>query len=81
MKNFQLNTRRLFTLALAAATLASFSSCDDDDDPMPQADDVVDVLEKDGEFSVLLTAVGTADLDEALMGPGPFTVFAPTDAA
>jgi len=33
------------------------------------------------EFTVLLTALETADLDEALAGEGPFTVFAPTDAA
>lgn len=33
------------------------------------------------EFTVLLTALETADLDTALAGEGPFTVFAPTDAA
>jgi len=33
------------------------------------------------EFSVLLAALETAGLDEALAGEGPFTVFAPTDAA
>jgi len=33
------------------------------------------------EFTVLLAALETADLVEALNGEGPFTVFAPTDAA
>lgn len=33
------------------------------------------------EFTVLLDALVAADLDVALSGPGPFTVFAPTDAA
>lgn len=33
------------------------------------------------EFTVLLAALETAGLVEALNGPGPFTVFAPTDAA
>ncbi len=33
------------------------------------------------EFTVLLAALETAGLVDALNGPGPFTVFAPTDAA
>lgn len=33
------------------------------------------------EFTVLLEALSTADLATALAGDGPFTVFAPTDAA
>ena len=35
----------------------------------------------DSEFTVLLAAVAQAELAEALAGEGPFTVFAPTDAA
>jgi len=34
-----------------------------------------------GSFSTLVTAIQTADLVDTLSGPGPFTVFAPTDAA
>ena len=34
-----------------------------------------------GIFDTLVTAVQAADLVETLSGPGPFTVFAPTDAA
>ncbi len=34
-----------------------------------------------GEFTVLVEAVVAADLAGTLAGPGPFTVFAPTDAA
>jgi uncharacterized surface protein with fasciclin (FAS1) repeats len=34
-----------------------------------------------GSFNTLVTAVKAADLLEALSGPGPFTVFAPTDDA
>jgi uncharacterized surface protein with fasciclin (FAS1) repeats len=33
------------------------------------------------QFNTLVTAVKTADLVETLSGPGPFTVFAPTDEA
>jgi uncharacterized surface protein with fasciclin (FAS1) repeats len=34
-----------------------------------------------GTFKTLLAAVAAADLAETLAGPGPFTVFAPTDEA
>ena len=34
-----------------------------------------------GSFTTLVTAVKAAGLAETLSGPGPFTVFAPTDAA
>jgi uncharacterized surface protein with fasciclin (FAS1) repeats len=34
-----------------------------------------------GKFNTLVTAVKAADLVETLSGPGPFTVFAPTDEA
>lgn len=34
-----------------------------------------------GEFSVLATVVKAAQLVDTLASPGPFTVFAPTDAA
>ncbi|MGL6074267.1 MAG: fasciclin domain-containing protein [Fimbriiglobus sp.] len=39
------------------------------------------VAEKAGLFKTLLAAVKTAELAEVLSGPGPFTVFAPTDDA
>ncbi len=34
-----------------------------------------------GNFNTLVSAVKAADLVETLSGPGPFTVFAPTDEA
>jgi uncharacterized surface protein with fasciclin (FAS1) repeats len=42
---------------------------------------IVDVAADAGTFKTLLTAVRAAGLEEALRGAGPFTVFAPTDAA
>jgi uncharacterized surface protein with fasciclin (FAS1) repeats len=39
------------------------------------------VLQNDGEFDVLQTAVGRAGLVDALNGATQYTVFAPTDAA
>jgi len=45
------------------------------------ADDIVDVAVAAGEFTTLTTALEAADLVGTLQGEGPFTVFAPTDAA
>lgn len=42
---------------------------------------IVEVAVEAGSFSTLVTAVKAAGLAETLQGPGPFTVFAPTDAA
>jgi uncharacterized surface protein with fasciclin (FAS1) repeats len=55
--------------ALSAASLAA------------QAKDIVDVAVGAGSFKTLVTAVQAAGLVQTLKGPGPFTVFAPTDAA
>lgn len=43
--------------------------------------DVVDVAAGNGSFNTLVTAIKAADLVDTLKGPGPFTVFAPTDEA
>ena len=43
--------------------------------------DVLDVALEADDFNTLVTAVIEADLVAALKGDGPFTVFAPTDAA
>jgi transforming growth factor-beta-induced protein len=48
---------------------------------MPATDTIPSVAEKAGSFKTLLTAVKAAGLAETLSGPGPFTVFAPTDEA
>jgi len=42
---------------------------------------IVDVASAADGFSVLVEAVKAAGLVDTLSGPGPFTVFAPTDAA
>ena len=46
-----------------------------------QQSDIVDTAVAAGSFKTLATALKAADLVEALKGPGPFTVFAPTDDA
>lgn len=42
---------------------------------------IVQVAQNAGTFATLVKAVQTAGLVNTLSGPGPFTVFAPTDAA
>ncbi len=43
--------------------------------------DIVDTAVSAGQFKTLAAALKAADLVDALKGDGPFTVFAPTDAA
>lgn len=45
------------------------------------ADDIVTTADKAGTFKTLLTAAKAAGLVDTLKGPGPLTVFAPTDDA
>lgn len=43
--------------------------------------DIVDIAVSAGSFKTLVTAVQVAGLVDVLKSPGPFTVFAPNDAA
>jgi uncharacterized surface protein with fasciclin (FAS1) repeats len=55
--------------ALAAATSVALAA------------DIVDTAVSAGQFKTLVKAVQAAGLVDTLKGPGPFTVFAPTDEA
>ncbi|EON75529.1 hypothetical protein ADIS_3932 [Lunatimonas lonarensis] len=82
MENFRKNYH-LFFVWLAAFGMLAFTSCSDDDNgPMPPAEEnIVQVAQGASQFSTLVAAVQRAGLVEALTGPGPFTVFAPTNQA
>ncbi|MEQ9169387.1 MAG: fasciclin domain-containing protein [Marinoscillum sp.] len=54
--------------------------CSDDDDPEVVQQDLVELAIASG-YNTLAAALTEADLVTALKGAGPFTVFAPTDAA
>lgn len=43
--------------------------------------DIVDIAVSNDNFKTLVAAVSAANLVDVLKSPGPFTVFAPTDAA
>ena len=56
------------------------SSCNDDNDVMIETNTIVDVA-INNNLTSLVAAVTRADLATTLSGSGPFTVFAPTNAA
>ena len=59
-------------LAISALALAAVTA---------QAKDIVDTAVAAGDFKTLVAAVQAAGLVDTLKGKGPYTVFAPTDAA
>lgn len=70
----------LFTIALPLSAQNNDSSPPYDE--IVQADGTIfDVASGDQNFSTLVTALQAAGLAETLKGPGPFTVFAPTNDA
>lgn len=66
------------TAAVAAAPLSAIAG---DMSKKSEMKDIVDTAVAAGSFTTLATALDAADLIATLKGPGPFTVFAPTDAA
>ena len=62
---------RMLTLAAAMAVTAIAGG----------SADIVDTAVSAGSFKTLVAAVQAAGLADTLKGPGPFTVFAPTDEA
>jgi len=81
-------------IAIAAASVLLLSACGTDgstaDTTVAAADttematevgNIVAVAQGNPEFSTLVAAITAAGLGDALSGEGPFTVFAPTNAA
>ncbi len=87
MKKPTINFYRLLRLmGVFSLSLLFLASCDEDDnggdmpDPEP-TQNIVEIAQGDDRFEVLVDALGSAELVDALSATGPFTVFAPTDAA
>lgn len=72
--NRMMKTMKLFTAVIAGLLLAVSSTA-------AKAEDIVGIAAGNKDFSTLVTAVKAAGLVETLQGEGPFTVFAPTNAA
>ncbi len=81
--------RKSRVLAAAVLTALALSACSSGrpESTMESASEevavgnIVEVAVGAGNFGTLVAAVTAADLAETLSGPGPFTVFAPTDEA
>jgi uncharacterized surface protein with fasciclin (FAS1) repeats len=89
--------KKLLAIAAASALVLGACGSDDEatedtaaevtedtmaEETMPaEAGDIVAVASGNPDFSTLVAAVAAAGLVETLQGEGPFTVFAPTNAA
>lgn len=71
---FRLVGSVLLVTLLAGAAIAAPQTAGD-------KKDIVDTAVVAGQFNTLAKALEAAGLVDTLKGPGPFTVFAPTDAA
>ncbi|MFT4934940.1 MAG: putative surface protein with fasciclin (FAS1) repeats [Pseudoalteromonas distincta] len=77
----------VLALTLSACSQAEDTAAAPDAEPMAAAEpamaetNIVAGAQASPDHTTLVTAVQAADLVETLSGPGPFTVFAPTNAA
>lgn len=68
-------------LALSCAAVSSFAQVTVGGAPMFANKDIIDNAVNSKDHTTLVAAVKAAGLVDTLKGPGPFTVFAPTNAA
>lgn len=62
-------------------SIAQTMSEDNTPTETPERNTILDVAASAGSFNTLLAAIDAAGLEDVLSGEGPYTVFAPTDAA
>lgn len=75
-------TKRLvLAAALSAVSLAALAQVNVGGAPMFASKDIVDNAVNSKDHTTLVAAVKAAGLVDTLKSPGPFTVFAPTNAA
>lgn len=75
----QFRRRSLLIAATMGAGTSLLAACGNDDDDHDR--NIVQEAQSRPDFSILVEAVVAADLTATLSGTGPFTVFAPTNAA
>ncbi|MEP7057621.1 MAG: fasciclin domain-containing protein [Caldimonas sp.] len=80
MKSLKLSSIAV-ALTLAIAGTASFAQVTVGGAPMYASKDIIDNAVNSKDHTTLVAAVKAAGLVDTLKGPGPFTVFAPTNAA
>jgi uncharacterized surface protein with fasciclin (FAS1) repeats len=77
--------KNTFFYAMLFLATVSFMSCSEDSDevtpePTPTTNTIIDIAQGD-DFTTLAAALDRVSLTATLNGTGPFTVFAPTNAA
>lgn len=73
---------KFYLLALLALPFFMVSCSDDDEPQEPEVTNtIVDIASGNDDFSTLVAALQRTNLVSTLQGDGPFTVFAPTNAA
>ena len=80
MKSIKLSTLAL-ALVMSASTITAIAQVTVGGAPMYASKDIIDNAVNSKDHTTLVAAVKAAGLVETLKGPGPFTVFAPTNAA
>ncbi len=73
--------RNLLILTGVAAATTVLTACGSDDHVVAPAKNIVELAQATPDLSILVEAVVAAGLAATLSGAGPFTVFAPTNAA
>ena len=68
-------------LALSVTTVAAMAQVTVGGAPMYASKDIIDNAVNSKDHTTLVAAVKAAGLVDTLKGPGPFTVFAPTNTA
>jgi transforming growth factor-beta-induced protein len=85
MKDLKKQFNRITKIMMATLMLTSvlfITSCKDDDDPVVQpTNNIMQIVDATSGVATLKDAIDAASLRATLSGTGPFTVFAPTNAA
>ena len=76
-----MNRRTALTLGAAAGLTALIGCAPATTQTRVLQPGILDIVDSSGQFATLAAAIRAAGLTETLRGPGPFTLFAPTDAA
>ncbi len=74
-------SKLVLALLLFALCGVSFAGAAQTTTGATSTQNIVQIVQANPNFSTLATALDTADLERTLSGDGPFTLFAPTNAA
>lgn len=77
-----MKTIKAWSVLLLSISFFQLTACDKEEAETPTTEQtIVEIAAKDPQFSTLVAALKRVKLDATLQGAGPFTVFAPTNAA